>query len=162
MSERGEHLYSGTLLWTGADAGPTSTYQSYSRSWRMEFAGKPALEGSADPTFRGDPAKLNPEELLLTALATCHMLSYLALCSLKRIEVTSYNDRVEGILRRLPNGRTGFASVTLYPRVTIADAGRLDLARTLHRDAHTECFIANSVNFRVENAPTVTAAEAQA
>ncbi|HET9149784.1 MAG TPA: OsmC family peroxiredoxin, partial [Alphaproteobacteria bacterium] len=67
MPERGEHLYSGTLLWTGADAGPTSSYQSYSRAWRMEFAGKPALEGSADSTFRGDAAKLNPEELLLAA-----------------------------------------------------------------------------------------------
>ena len=162
MPEKGEHLYSGTLLWTGAGAGPTSSYQSYSRAWRMEFAGKPALEGSADPAFRGDAAKLNPEELLLAALATCHMLSYLALCSLKKIEVMSYSDRAEGTLRRLPNGRTGFASVTLYPRVTIADAGKLDLARTLHRDAHAECFIANSVNFPVENAPTVTPAEAQA
>src|SRR6478672_8366375 len=77
-----EHRYAASLTWTGADAGPTTSYQSYSRAWRIAFAGKPVLEGSADPTFRGDPALHNPEELLLAALATCHMLSYLALCSL--------------------------------------------------------------------------------
>jgi organic hydroperoxide reductase OsmC/OhrA len=121
----------------------------------MEFAGKPPLVGSADPTFRGDPALHNPEELLLAALASCHMLSYLALCSLKKIEVTSYSDTPEGMMKRLADGRTAFVSVKLYPQVTIADASNLDAAIALHHDAHAECYIANSVNFPVENAPTV-------
>ena len=152
---RGEHLYTASLAWTGASAGPTATYQSYSRAWRMEFAGKPSLDGSADPTFRGDPTLHNPEELLLAALASCHMLSYLALCSLKKIEVMSYSDKPEGTMKRLADGRTAFVSVKLYPQVTIADAAKLDAAIALHHDAHTECYIANSVNFPVENTPTV-------
>lgn len=151
-----EHRYTGSIVWTGAAAGPTRTYQNYSRAWRMEFAGKLALDGSADPTFRGDPALHNPEELLLAALASCHMLSYLALCSLKKIEVTSYSDKPEGTMKRLANGQTGFVSVKLCPQVTIADASKLDAAIALHRDAHGECYIANSVNFPVEAAPTVT------
>jgi len=151
-----EHRYSASLNWTGAEAGSTTSYQSYSRAWRMEFAGKPALEGSADPTFRGDPGLHNPEELMLAALAACHMLSYLALCALKGIAVTSYKDRAEGTMARGADGRTRFTSVRLHPEVTIADATKLDAARALHEGAHAECFIANSVNFPVENAPTVT------
>jgi len=156
MTARGEHRYTASLAWTGAAAGPTATYQSYSRAWRMKFAGKPPLDGSADPAFRGDPALHNPEELLLAALASCHMLSYLALCSLKKIEVTSYSDKPEGTMKRLANGQTGFVSVKLYPQVTIADASKLGTAIALHHDAHAECYIANSVNFPVENAPTIT------
>lgn len=155
-ASRHEHHYAASLIWTGAEAGPTTSYQSYSRMWRMEFSGKPALEGSADPTFRGDPALHNPEELLLAALATCHMLSYLALCSLKGIAVTTYTDRAEGTMARGADGRTRFTSVRLHPEVTIADGAKLDLARALHEGAHAECFIANSVNFPVENEPTVT------
>jgi organic hydroperoxide reductase OsmC/OhrA len=153
---RGEHHYTASLVWTGADAGPTKSYQSYSRAWRMDFADKPALEGSADPTFRGDPARHNPEDLLVAALATCHMLSYLALCSLKGISVTSYKDRAEGTMERGSDGRTRFVSVRLHPQVTIADGAKIDLAHALHHDAHAECFIANSVNFPVENTPTIT------
>jgi organic hydroperoxide reductase OsmC/OhrA len=153
---RGEQLYTASLAWTGASAGPTATYQSYSRAWRMEFVGKPPLDGSADPAFRGDPALHNPEELLLAALASCHMLSYLALCSLKKIEVTSYSDKPEGMMKRLADGQTAFVSVKLYPQVTIADASKLDAAIALHEGAHKECFIANSVNFPVENFPIVS------
>jgi organic hydroperoxide reductase OsmC/OhrA len=122
----------------------------------MEFAGKPALKGSADPTFRGDPALHNPEELLLAALATCHMLSYLALCALKGVAVMSYTDRPEGTMARGADGRTRFTSVRLHPEVAIADGTKIDLTRALHEGAHAECFIANSVNFPVENAATVT------
>ena len=155
MAMRGEHRYTASLSWTGASAGPTTSYQSYSRAWRMEFAGKPALDGSADPTFRGDPALHNPEELLLAALTSCHMLSYLALCSLKGIAVTAYRDKPEGTMQRGADGRTRFVSVKLRPEVTIADPAKRDAALALHQGAHAECFIANSVNFPVENAPTI-------
>jgi organic hydroperoxide reductase OsmC/OhrA len=151
-----EHHYTGSIVWTGVAAGPTKSYQSYSRAWQMDFAGKPPMIGSADPAFRGNPALHNPEELLLAALASCHMLSFLALCSLKKIEVTSYSDKSEATMKRLADGQTAFVSVKLYPLVTISDASKLDAAIALHEGAHKECFIANSVNFPVENFPTVT------
>jgi organic hydroperoxide reductase OsmC/OhrA len=162
MAIKPEHHYSATLTWTGASAGPTRTYQGYSREWRMVFEGKAPMHGSADPTFRGDPKLHNPEELLLAALASCHMLSYLALCSLKGIPVTSYIDRAEGTMKRGADGKTRFTSVTLHPMVTLADGGKLDQAIALHHAAHDECYIANSVNFPVETAPTVTVDSATA
>jgi organic hydroperoxide reductase OsmC/OhrA len=151
-----QHTYEATLLWTGASAGPTSDYKSYSREYRVEFPGKAALAGSADPTFLGDPRLHNPEELLLAALSACHMLSYLALCARARIAVTSYRDEAIGTMA-IKDGRMRFVSVLLRPHVIITDPAKLDRARALHAEAHAECFIANSVNFPVGHDPAVTA-----
>jgi organic hydroperoxide reductase OsmC/OhrA len=150
------HHYALRLIWTGAQRGPTRDYQSYSRSYRVEIEGKPPLEGSADPTFRGDPARHNPEDLLVAALSACHMLSYLADCARAGIEVIAYEDHASGVMA-LKDGRMRFVEVTLAPRVTIG-AGDLERAAALHAKAHEGCFIANSVNFPVLNTPTVTRA----
>jgi organic hydroperoxide reductase OsmC/OhrA len=151
-----EHHYALRLTWTGAQGGPTTDYQSYSRSYRVDIEGKPPLEGSADPTFRGDPARHNPEDLLVAALAACHMLSYLHLCASAGIEVVAYEDQARGKVA-IKDRRMRFVEVMLAPKVTIG-AGDLERARALHAQAHEDCFIANSVNFPVLNMPTVTRA----
>jgi organic hydroperoxide reductase OsmC/OhrA len=151
-----QHRYAARLTWTGAERGPTRNYESYSRNYRVEIEGKPPLEGSADATFRGDPGRHNPEDLLLVALAACHMLSYLAGCARAGIEVIAYEDQASGIMA-LKDGRVRFVEVMLAPKVTVG-AGDLGKAEELHAKAHAECFIANSVNFPVLNKPTVTRA----
>jgi len=67
-----EHHFDCRLVWTGAAKGPTSTYEGYSREYRVDFEGKPSLKGSAAPVFRGDPALHDPEDLLLAASTGCH------------------------------------------------------------------------------------------
>ena len=151
-----EHHFAARLVWTGAERGPTKDYQSYSREYRVEIEGKPPLAGSADPTYRGDPSKHNPEDLLVASLAACHMLSYLALCAGAGIEVVAYEDQASGLMA-IKDRRMRFVEVTLAPRVTIA-AGDLEQATALHEKAHDACFIANSVNFPVLHMPTVTRA----
>lgn len=151
-----EHHFAARLIWTGAERGPVRDYDSYGREYRVEVEGKPPLEGSADPAFRGDPGKHNPEDLLVVALSACHMLSYLALCARADIEVVAYEDRASGRMA-IKDRRMRFVEVTLAPKVTIA-AGDLEQARALHEKAHAACFIANSVNFPVLNMPTVTRA----
>jgi organic hydroperoxide reductase OsmC/OhrA len=153
-----EHAYRTSLSWTGAERGPTSSYAAYSREYRVGFAGKPALSGSADPAFRGDPALHNPEELLVAALSACHLLTYLALCALAGIEVAAYTDEAVGTMEETA-GAGRFTRVVLRPRVTLA-RGDLEKARALHHEAHAQCFIAASVNFPVEVEPTFEAAEA--
>jgi organic hydroperoxide reductase OsmC/OhrA len=148
-----EHRFAAHLVWTGAAAGPTRSYEGYARAWRALVAGKPPLEGSADPVFRGDPASYNPEDLLVVALATCHMLSYLALCARAGIEVTAYEDQASGTMA-IMDGKMRFVEVTLEPRVVIA-AGGLDRARALHTQAHAECFIANSTTTPIHVEPTI-------
>ena len=151
-----EHIYEATLTWTGASAGPTTDYRSYSREYLIEFPGKAALGGSADPTFLGDPRLHNPEELLLAALSACHMLSYLTVCARDKIAVKSYRDEAIGTMA-IKDGRMRFISVLLRPHVIITEPEKVERARALHAAAHAECFIANSVNFPVGNDPAVTA-----
>ncbi len=149
-----EHSYAARLTWTGGAKGPVRDYAGYSREYTVEIAGKPPLTGSADPLFKGDPALHNPEDLLLAALSACHMLTYLAECARAKIEVVSYEDQASGVMV-LSGGGGRFTGVTLRPRVTVAPGGDLAMARALHKDAHAQCFIANSVNFPVANDPRV-------
>ena len=156
-----EHGYAAKLTWTGAAHGPVKDYRGYSREYRVEVAGKPPLTLSADPTFRGDPALYNPEDLLVAALAGCHMLTYLALCARAGISVVSYEDDASGTMVLTGEGGR-FTEVTLRPRVAVAAGTDLAKARELHAAAHGYCFIANSVNFPVRNEPEVTEAAAAA
>jgi organic hydroperoxide reductase OsmC/OhrA len=106
--------------------------------------GKPDLAGTADPAFRGEMNKHNPEELFLAALSACHMLFYLALCARNGICVVAYEDRAEGQITSDSRGGGRFESITLRPHVTVGAKGRVELARSLHGTAHERCFIANS------------------
>ena len=148
------HHYSALLTWTGAAAGPTTDYATYSREFTVQIAGKPAFRGSADPTFRGDPALCNPEDLLVVALSSCHMLSYLAECALAGIAVVAYEDAAAGTMA-MADGRIRFTEVVLRPRVVLAAGADLGRAEALHQRAHDVCFIASSVNFPVRHEATV-------
>jgi organic hydroperoxide reductase OsmC/OhrA len=148
-----EHHYEARLIWTGATQGPTSSYEAYSRDYRAEVAGKPPIEGSSDPAFRGDASRYDPENLLVVSLSACHMLSYLHLCASAGIEVVAYEDRPRGTMV-IKDRKMRFVDVLLEPRVTIGKGDR-DKAIALHEEAHAQCFIASSVNFPVRHQPTV-------
>ena len=149
-----EHLYRINTVWTGASQGATSSYDAYSREYAINIEGKPQFVGSADPTFLGDAALYNPEDLLLMALSACHMLSYLALCARAGIRVISYSDAATGKMAQ-KNGKIRFTEVSLHPIVKIEVGGDLEKARSLHENAHHVCYIANSVNFPVLHQATV-------
>jgi organic hydroperoxide reductase OsmC/OhrA len=153
------HSYSVKVTWTGAAQGPTASYQSYSREYLVEIPGKPALRGSADATFRGDPALHNPEDLLVVALSTCHMLSYFADCARAGIKVVAYEDQATGTMA-MKDKKIRFTEVVLHPRVTISADSDADKAAALHEQAHEQCFIASSVNFPVRHDAVVTRAAA--
>ena len=151
-----EHSFACRLRWTGAEAGPTSDYETFSRTYEVAIPGKAPLTCSSAGAFKGDESKLNPEDLLVAALAGCHMLTYLSLCARAGIEVVTYEDQASGRMTK-KDGRLRFTEVTLAPQVRIKK-GDLERARALHADAHDHCFIANSVNFPVLNMATVEAA----
>ena len=142
-----EHRYSINVVWTGNTGQGTSDYRSYRRDHEITVSGKPPVLGSADPKFRGDPARYNPEELLVSALSACHMLWYLHLCADAGIVVLSYEDQAEGVLEQSKDGNGRFVRVTLHPHVRIK--GSVEKAEALHPRAHDFCYIANSVNFPV-------------
>ena len=111
-----EHEYLIEVEWRGNRGSGTSGYRDYGRDLVIRAAGKEELEGSADPTFRGDQSKWNPEELLVTALAQCHMLSYLHMAVRAGVVVTAYRDAAVGVMRQSGLGGE-FTEVTLRPGV---------------------------------------------
>ena len=149
-----EHEYKSSLVWKGG-AGGTADYATYDRSYRISIASKPGIEGSADAMFKGDASKLNPEDLFVASLSSCHLLSYLALCARNNISVASYEDEAVGTLHLERDWSGKFTEVVLRPRVTIS-SGDIDLALKLHQTAHHQCFIASSCSCTVRNEPTVT------
>lgn len=146
------HRYPITLTWNGNLGSGTATYRSYGRKHTMTVEGKPAIDGSSDPAFRGDADRWNPEELLVASLSSCHMLWYLHLASEAGVVVTDYVDHAEGSMEESAGGGR-FVRVVLRPQVTLAPGSDDVRARELHREAHAKCFIANSVNFPVECEP---------
>ena len=148
-----DHTYAIDLVWTGNRGGGTADYTSYDRTHELHVSGKPVLHGSADPVFRGNTDRHNPEELLVAALSACHLLTYLHMCAEAGIVVTAYEDHATGVMKQEGIGGR-FTDALLRPRVTIA-AGDETLAHALHERAHGACYIASSVNFPVRCEPVI-------
>ncbi len=149
------HHYTTTVIWTGNRGTGTSGYKEYDREHRITIPGKPDINASSDPVFRGDASRHNPEELLVAALSSCHMLWYLHLCADAGILVTAYRDTASGIMDMTADGGGQFAEVVLRPQVSISPDSDPEVAISLHEKAHHLCFIARSVRFPVRCEPGV-------
>lgn len=146
-----DHRYRIQTTWTGDLGRGTETFRGYARDHETSADGRPPLLASSDPSFRGDPARWNPELLLVAALSQCHMLWFLHLASVNGVVVTGYVDEAEGIMRETSDGGGHFVEVVLRPAVTLTDADMIERAESLHEAASGRCFIANSVNFPVHH-----------
>jgi organic hydroperoxide reductase OsmC/OhrA len=155
---RRHHTYRINLRWTDAQGTGTSSYSAYSRAHEVVADGKPTILGSADPAFRGDAARWNPEELLVAALSACHKLWYLHLCADSGIVVTAYEDHAEGEMVEEADGAGQMIRVVLRPQVTLKPGSDAQTARALHHAASDKCFIRRSVNFPVVHEPRITIA----
>jgi organic hydroperoxide reductase OsmC/OhrA len=158
MGVRRTHRYDVTMTWTGNRGTGTSGYRDYGRDHEIGADGRPTIEGSSDPVFRGDKTRWNPELELVAALSQCHMLAYLHVCAAAGVVVTAYDDAPYGLMAETEDGGGHFTEVVLRPRVTVASADTAEKATALHKDASEKCFIASSVNFPVRHEPSVTAA----
>jgi organic hydroperoxide reductase OsmC/OhrA len=152
---RNIHEYAARLIWDGNAGSGTSTYAGYGRQYRVLMDGKPAIEGTADPMFKGDASKYSPEDLFLAAISGCHMLSYLALCAREGVNVLAYEDDVRGTLKFDGRGGGKFEEVVLHPSVTIAEGDDAERAESLHDRAHELCFIAASCSVPIRHEPVV-------
>lgn len=155
------HQYQVQVTWTSNTGRGTTGYRDFARDHEItgvDTPGKPTIPGTADPAFRGDDERWNPEELLVASLSQCHMLWYLVLCAQSGVVVTEYQDRPSGTMVETADGSGSFTDVTLRPEVTITTPDRIEVATQLHDKAHRMCFIANSVNFTVHHTPTISVA----
>jgi len=145
-----KHTFKATVNWTINQGESTQNPRTFSRNHEVLIDNKTTpLQVSAAKPFRGDDALYNPEDLLLSALTSCHMMSYLYVCAQNNIEILSYTDHAEGDLEVMASGSGSFKSVRLKPMVTIKDEAQKTLALSLHNKANSLCFIANSCNFPI-------------
>ncbi len=149
------HEYSARIVWDGNTGEGTAAYDGYGRQYRALIAGKPDIAGTADAAFRGEPHKHNPEDLFLSAISSCHLLSYLALCARRGIVVLAYEDDAWGRMVPSTNGGGKFEEVVLRPRVTIAAEKDRDAALQMHETAHELCYIANSCSVPIRHEATI-------
>ncbi|MEP5341894.1 MAG: OsmC family protein [Algibacter sp.] len=144
------HIFKAKVNWELSKGETTESPKTFSRNHIVEIDNKKNdLKVSAAKMFRGDASLYNPEDLLLSALASCHMMSYLYVCSQNNIKVLSYTDNAEAVLEVESSGSGHFTKVILNPVVTIKDETKKELALSLHEKANSLCFIANSCNFPI-------------
>lgn len=146
-----KHLFKAALNWVATDKLKESNKKVYAKSHTIKIEGKDILPISAAKAFKGDPTLLNPEDLLLSALTSCHMMSYLYVCQQHGIEVLAYEDNSEATLVLNTDGSGRITKVVLNPIVHIKDESQKELASQLHTQANKLCFIANSCNFEIEH-----------
>ncbi len=144
--------YTADVRWALA-AGEDFAAGRYSRGHTLRFYGGVELAGSASPHVVGKwavAAAVDPEEMLVAALSSCHMLSFLHVARLAGFSARTYRDHAEGTMAEIAPGRQAVTQVVLHPRIEWAgpapDAERL---AALHEEAHQTCFIANSVRTEV-------------
>ncbi|NTJ44991.1 OsmC family protein [Agrobacterium larrymoorei] len=147
------HQYTSSVIWTGNRGAGTVNYRGYDRTWDVAVPGKSVIHCSNDPLLGGDATKMNPEDLLLSALSACHMLWYLHYASDAKIIVTGYEDSPIGVGEVEKSGAGRFTSAILRPRITVRDGTDIEAATAIHYKIHEVCFIARSVNFPVTYEP---------
>jgi organic hydroperoxide reductase OsmC/OhrA len=126
-------------------------FAKYNRSHLLTFSGSQVLQNSAAPEFMGDNDMSNPEELFASALASCHMLTFLAVAAKSGYMIESYSDKAVAILDKNEEGRTAITQIDLFPQIEflgtkIPSAEEL---KVLHDRAHRNCFIASSIKTKV-------------
>ena len=141
------------LTWN--DGGKPFTYETYPREHHTLFKNGQGVGASASPAYKGDGKHADPEDMLVAALSSCHMLSFLAICAKKKVTVQSYEDDAVGFLENDSVDGKGsklwITRVILRPKVvSSADAASLE---QIHHLAHEACFIANSVKTQVTVEP---------
>ena len=135
---------------TWSDGGKPFTYETYPREHDIVFKDGQRFAASASPAYLGNGTDGDPEDMLVAALSSCHMLSFLAICAKKRITVQSYEDDAVGFLEK-EGGKLWVTRVILRPKIVASvDTATLE---PIHHLAHEACFIANSVKTEITVEP---------
>lgn len=137
--------FTATIHWqrTSADF----SYDTYNRAHDVAFGSGTTVKASSAPGYKGEADRVNPEEQLVAALSSCHMLTFLAVAAKKRYVVDAYDDDASGVLDKNADGKLAVTRVVLRPKVSFSGEKipSAEELTALHELAHKGCFIANSV-----------------
>ncbi|MEC5159191.1 organic hydroperoxide reductase OsmC/OhrA [Janthinobacterium sp. CG_23.3] len=137
------------LVWERGQQGFAD--QRYSRAHEWSFDGGLRVPASSSPLSvpppMSNPANLDPEEALVAAASSCHMLFFLSIAAQRGFVVDRYSDHAVGELARNAEGRVAMTRITLRPSIAFSGAALPDAAAraAIHHLAHQKCYIANSL-----------------
>ena len=118
----------------------------------LSAVGKPNVVVGSPPEFRGEPENWAPEELLVAALNTCTMLTFITLAQARRVTFTGYESEADGLLENVDGGYR-ITEVTMRPRVTLNSDAELEAAREAMDSVEAHCFIASSIKAKITLVP---------
>jgi organic hydroperoxide reductase OsmC/OhrA len=141
------------IKWAAKESGEEFLKGRFSRAHTVSFDGGTEVPASASPHVVGKwavEAAVDPEEMLVASLSSCHMLSFLHLARMAGFTVRTYEDHAEGTTAEIAPGRLAVTQVKLRPKIEWASAApSKEALDRLHHQAHEICFIANSVKTQV-------------
>ena len=119
--------------------------------------GKPDLEISSPPEFKGEAGIWTPEDLFVGSLNTCILMTFVAFATQKGLEFVAYECRAEGRLE-FAEGKYRFTEVRLYPQIAVKSEADVERAKNILESAHANCFISNSISSAVTLTPEIRVA----
>lgn len=147
------HSYDATISWKRGDEAFTDNRYSRGHSWTFDGGAQVAASSSPHvvPVPMSVAANVDPEEALVAATSSCHMLFFLSFAAKRGFVVDSYVDRASGIMEKNSEGRIAMTRISLRPEVAFVGARRptQEEIDRMHHDAHEQCFIANSLKSEI-------------
>jgi organic hydroperoxide reductase OsmC/OhrA len=136
--------YRAKIQWK--NAGSDFVYDTFDRTHQITYPGGIQHKASSAPEYLGKKELANPEEMLAATLASCHMLTFLAVSAKSRLHVESYEDEPVATLDKNAEGKLAVTAIRLNPKVTFkGETPSPEKLQELHSKAHRNCFIANSL-----------------
>lgn len=150
------HKYTARCSWRGSTS---AGYEKYDRAHQVSAPpATTSLTLSSDPAFRGDPRRLNPEQLLVIAASSCQLLSFLAVAARARVNILEYDDEAKAEMPE-KESPVRFTKIVLRPRIIVGPGVSVPRIRQLIELAHNECYIANSLKTSITIEPVVEVRE---
>ena len=147
------HTYEATVTWSRGEQ--KFGDNRYSRAHAWSFDGGAQVPASSSPYVVPEPmsvaANVDPEEALVAATSSCHMLFFLSIAAKRGFVVDSYLDRASGVMAKNSDGKVAMTRITLRPQIVFSSEhmpSPQDLA-AIHHDSHEQCYIANSIKAEV-------------
>ncbi|MBC7713498.1 MAG: OsmC family protein [Rhizobacter sp.] len=127
------------------------SYDTFNRAHVIYVGGDQTIHNSAAPEYKGDSDMTNPEELFASSLASCHMLTFLAVASKSGYIVDNYECKAEAFMGKNASGKMSVTEITLHPQTVFSGDKHPseEQLKSLHDKAHANCFIAQSINTKV-------------
>ena len=140
---KGPFYYETNLRWTGARRG------------RIDGPELPAVPVSAPPEFKGERGLWSPEHLLVSAVESCLMTTFLAIAENSKLETLDYSSASHATLEWTGDGGYRFTELTVRPRIEVASGSDSGKAVRIVEKAHRHCLISNALNFAVHVVPEI-------